>query len=50
MNEWDPIGVSGLGDAEDEYDAYVFRVYSMLINERTTAELITWYLEEVVTQ
>ena len=30
MREWDPIGVRDCADAQDEYDAYVGKVYVML--------------------
>ena len=29
--EWDPIGVSHLSGAEDEYDSYIGQIYGMLI-------------------
>lgn len=31
LNEWDPIGIAGIDEAEDEYDAYVPAVYQLLI-------------------
>jgi hypothetical protein len=33
MHEWDPIGVRDAPEAQDEYDAYVGRVYVMLVDE-----------------
>ncbi len=44
MREWDPIGVAGCEGAEDEYDAYVGKVYVMLMDERATADAISTYL------
>ena len=50
MREWDPIGVAGIEDAADEYDAYVGRVYVMLMDESASAEAIAAYLFEVATE
>jgi hypothetical protein len=44
MREWDPIGVSGVPEAADEYDRYVGTVYVMLMDHRATAEAIATYL------
>ena len=41
--DWDPIGIAGVGPG-DEYDEYVGRVYSMLINETATETAIAEYL------
>ncbi|CDZ67985.1 Hypothetical protein NGAL_HAMBI2605_62680 [Neorhizobium galegae bv. orientalis] len=30
LTEWDPIGVSGIPEAQDEYDAYADTVFDML--------------------
>jgi hypothetical protein len=46
LREWDLIGV---GRAQDEYDAYVGKVYVMLMDEHATAEAIAAYLFEVAT-
>jgi hypothetical protein len=43
MEEWDPIGVSGIPEAIDEYDRYVGQVGQML-REAATAEAIAAYL------
>jgi len=29
--DWDPIGVSHVAEAQDEYDGYVGEIYTMLI-------------------
>jgi hypothetical protein len=49
MRDWDPIGVSDVEEAADEYDAYVGRVYIMLTDEQANAEAIAAYLFEVAT-
>jgi hypothetical protein len=49
MREWDPIGVAGISEATDEYDAYVGKVYVMLMDERVTAEAIAAYLIDIAT-
>ena len=38
MREWDPIGVTGIPGAADEYDSYVGKVYLMLMDRQTDAE------------
>ncbi len=48
MQDWDPIGVSDAGP-EDEYDAYVGRVYVMLMDEESK-EAINSYLWDIATQ
>lgn len=49
MREWDPIGVSGVPEAVDEYDRYVGTVYVMLMDHRATAEAIATYLLGIAT-
>lgn len=46
---WDPIGVSGIPMARDEYHAYVPQVVTLL-NASADAQRIASYLEEVVTE
>lgn len=45
--EWDPIGVSGFGEAQDEYDAYVSEVYRLLSRRVGVREMFDylWWLE-----
>lgn len=50
MREWDPIGVCDEAEAQDEYDAYVGKVYVMLMDERAIAETIAAYLFDVATE
>lgn len=49
MREWDPIGVAGIPNAADEYDAYVAKAYVMLMDDRATKEEIAAYLFDVAT-
>jgi hypothetical protein len=46
MEEWDPIGVSGIPEAADEYDTYVGAV-GELLHQGASAEKIEAYLREV---
>jgi len=50
MREWNPIGVSRVPEAADEYDRCVGAVYVMLMDRRATAEAITAYLFEIATR
>ena len=50
MQEWDPIGVRDVPQAQDEYDTYVRRVYVMLTDERASSEMITDYLYRIATE
>jgi len=47
MNEWDPIGVLHIPEAQDEYDSYVGDVYRLLITHAKRHELFfhLWQLE-----
>ena len=46
---WDPIGVSGIPLARDEYQSYVPQVVRLL-NENANADQVSGYLNEVVTK
>ena len=46
LNEWDPIGVAGISEAADEYDAYAFQVFTSL-HSGATAASIKEYLDWV---
>ena len=50
MRDWDPIGVAGIAEAADEYDAYADKAYVMLMDEGATAEAIAAYLFWVATE
>jgi hypothetical protein len=40
MDEWDPIGVRGVPGAVDEYDAYIGRLYGILVGSRSNTDII----------
>ena len=46
LEEWDPIGVKGIPEANDEYDAYVPTIYKMLISRQSRTEIFDylWWL------
>jgi hypothetical protein len=46
---WDPIGIRGVQEARDEYDAYVPEVYSLLQNG-ATAEQLAAHLDKIATE
>jgi hypothetical protein len=49
--EWDPIGINDLEDAEDDqYDAYADKAYVMLTDQGATAKEIADYLFAVATE
>jgi hypothetical protein len=50
LRDWDPIGVSSIPEASDEYDAYADTAYVMLMDERATASDIAAYLFAVATE
>ena len=47
LSEWDPIGVGGIEEAQDEYDSYVPAIYKMLLSRKPIHELFNylWWLE-----
>lgn len=49
MEEWDPIGVAGVREAKDEYDAYVAEVYRLLSRRVSAQQLFEylWWVETV---
>lgn len=48
--EWDPIGVSDIPEAEDEYDAYADTVFSMLFNQGASVHDVAQYLFKIATE
>lgn len=44
LKEWDPIGVRAIPEAQDEYDAYVPTLYSMLIAGKPVCEVFEFLL------
>jgi hypothetical protein len=49
LESWDPCGVRDSPQAHDEYDAYIGKIYVMLMNENATQQSIAAYLWEVAT-
>ena len=49
LNEWDPIGISDVPEAQDEYDSYVPGIHKMLISRSTEQEVFE-YLWAIETQ
>lgn len=49
LRDWDPIGVYGIPQAADEYDAYADKAYVMLMDEGATANEIAGYLYIIAT-
>jgi hypothetical protein len=45
MSAWDPIGVQGIPEALDEYDAYIAGVYRLSSNGATDREVAHHLLE-----
>ncbi|MEM8489416.1 MAG: hypothetical protein AAF756_01210 [Pseudomonadota bacterium] len=39
---WDPIGVAGVPSTRNEYETYVHRVFSMIINKGTADEIVNY--------
>ena len=44
IKEWDPIGVQAIDEAQDEYDAYIPKIYSMLIARKPSSEVFEYLL------
>lgn len=49
LSEWDPIGISDVPEAQDEYDSYVSGIHKMLVSRSTEQEVFE-YLWEIETQ
>ena len=47
LNDWDPIGIAEITEAQDEYDAYVSGVYRLLARRAPVREIFEylWWLE-----
>jgi hypothetical protein len=47
LKQWDPIGISGIPEASDEYDSYISEIYKMLINRSPKQDIFDylWMLE-----
>lgn len=49
LNEWDPIGIKGLIEASDEYDAYVQPICELICSGKGVED-IYYYLHWVATE
>lgn len=49
INEWDPIGVGGTPEAQDEYDSYIPVIYRLLA-EDSDLNTLARHLEEIETK
>ncbi|MFO1079213.1 MAG: hypothetical protein U1E23_01115 [Reyranellaceae bacterium] len=47
LHDWDPIGIADVPEARAEYDSYANKAYSLLMNDRATADVIAEYLYRV---
>jgi hypothetical protein len=47
LKDWDPIGVGSFPEAQDEYDAYVPELCSLLISKKSAQDIFKflWELE-----
>jgi hypothetical protein len=47
MREWDPIGVAGVAQAQDEYDGYIHQIVGLLIRREPRHKLVDflWWAE-----
>ncbi|WP_245279802.1 hypothetical protein [Rhizobium leguminosarum] len=50
LTEWDPIGVSDITEAQDEYDAYADTVFGMRANRTASVDAIAQYLFKIATE
>ena len=50
LTEWDPIEVSDIPEAQDEYDAYADTVFGMLTNQTASVDAIAQYLFKIATE
>ncbi|WP_435639944.1 hypothetical protein [Micavibrio aeruginosavorus] len=47
LNEWDPIGIRDIAEAQDEYDSYVPDICEMISSQKTQSEILDflWNVE-----
>ena len=47
LREWDPIGVVGIFEAQDEYDSYVSQIYGLLVRREPSHKMVDflWWAE-----
>ena len=48
MDVWDPIGIKGVANAQDEYDSYLGGVYELLVSGAADED-IAYHLWRIVT-
>lgn len=44
LQDWDPIGVQAIPEAQDEYDSYISPIYSMLVAHKPNNEVFEYLL------
>jgi hypothetical protein len=44
LRDWDPIGVSEIPEAQDEYDAYVPEIHALIVRRRPVAEIFDYLI------
>lgn len=49
LNDWDPIGVRDIPEAQDEYFAYIPSIYQLLQSKKSESELFE-YLWQIETE
>ncbi len=42
LTKWDPIGVSDIPEARDEYDSYAFGVYKLLVSRASEQDIVDY--------
>jgi len=50
LTEWDPIRLSDIPEAQDEYDAYANTVFGMLADQMASVDAIAQYLFKIATE
>jgi len=47
LQDWDPIGVADIAEAQDEYDGYIHEIHGMLIRHEPRYRLVDhlWWVE-----
>lgn len=48
LEDWDPIGVAGVPEAQDEYDSYIGPIYRLLASD-ASVEQLAQHLQEIET-
>jgi hypothetical protein len=42
LSTWDPIGIAGEPNAQDEYDSYIGNIYDLLVSKAADAALVDY--------